>query len=60
MSHEHAFPPAVVLGLWLNAARSGSVSPTDAANALESVTHQIDIATNGVDSSDQDLCLGLD
>ena len=51
MSHEHAFPPAVVLGLWLNAARSGAVSPTDASNALESVTHQIDIATNGDDSS---------
>ena len=51
MSHQHAFPPAVVLGLWLNAARSGSVSPTDAANALESVTHQIDLATDAVDSS---------
>lgn len=51
MSHEHAFPPAVVLGLWLNAARSGSVSPTDAANALESVTHQIDFATHNADSS---------
>lgn len=51
MSHEHAFPPAVVLGLWLNAARSGAVSPTDAANALESVTHQIDLATNVVDSN---------
>jgi hypothetical protein len=50
MSHEHAFPPAVVLGLWLNAARSGAVSPTDAANALESVTHQIDLTTNVVDS----------
>ncbi len=50
MSHDHAFPPAVVLGLWLNAARSGAVSPTDAANALESVTHQIDLATNVVDS----------
>jgi hypothetical protein len=43
MSHEYAFPPAVVLGLWLNAARSGAVSPTDAANAIEAVTHQIDI-----------------
>jgi hypothetical protein len=50
MSLEHAFPPAVVLGLWLNAARSGAVSPTDAANALESVTHQIDLTTNVVDS----------
>jgi hypothetical protein len=51
MSNEHAFPPAVVLGLWLNAARSGAVSPTDAANALESVTHQINIATDGDDPS---------
>jgi hypothetical protein len=50
MSLEHVFPPAVVLGLWLNAARSGAVSPTDAANALESVTHQIDLTTNVVDS----------
>ena len=50
MSRDHAFPPAIVLGLWLNAARSGSVSPTDAANALESVTHQIDISTYGDDS----------
>jgi hypothetical protein len=51
MSHEHAFPPAVVLGLWLNAARSGAVSPTDAANALESVTHQIDLASSVVNSN---------
>lgn len=51
MSHEHAFPPAVVLGLWLNAARSGAVSPTDTANALESVTHQIDLDNDVVDSN---------
>ena len=50
MSHEHAFPPAVVLALWLNAARSGAVSPTDAANAIESVTQQIAIES-GDDSS---------
>lgn len=43
MSHEYAFPPAAVLGLWLNAARSGAVSATDAANAIEAVTQQIDI-----------------
>lgn len=47
MSPEHAFPPAVLLGLWLNAARSGAISASDAANAIESVTHQIDIATDG-------------
>jgi hypothetical protein len=46
MSHEYAFPPAVVLGLWLNAARSGAVSPTDAANAIESVTQQIAIESS--------------
>lgn len=46
MSHEHAFPPAVVLALWLNAARSGAVSPTDAANAIESVTQQIAIESS--------------
>jgi hypothetical protein len=46
MSLEYAFPPAVVLGLWLNAARSGSVSPTDAANALESVTNEVDVKFN--------------
>jgi len=53
MSRTHEFPPAVLLGLWLNAARSGAVSTTDAANALESVTHQIDIATRGDESNRQ-------
>jgi|688.fasta_scaffold171063_2 hypothetical protein len=43
MSNDYTFPPAVVLGLWLNAARSGAVSPTDAANAIESITQQIDL-----------------
>ena len=37
-----AFPPAVILGLWLNAAHSGSVTPTDAANAIETITDQVD------------------
>jgi hypothetical protein len=50
MSHEYTFPPAVVLGLWLNAARSGAVSPTDAANAIESITQQIGIAKGGSNS----------
>ena len=43
MSPEHAFPPAVLLGLWLNAAQIGSVSQTDAANALEAITEQVDV-----------------
>ena len=43
MSPEHAFPPAVLLGLWLNAAQNGSVSQTDAANALEAITEQVDV-----------------
>ena len=43
MSPEYAFPPAVLLGLWLNAAQIGSVSQTDAANALEAITEQVDV-----------------
>jgi len=38
-----SFPPAVVIGLWLNAAHSGSVSQTDAANAIETITDQVDL-----------------
>lgn len=34
-------PIAVILALWLNAARSGLVSATDAANACESLTDQM-------------------
>ena len=43
MSRTYEFPPAVVLGLWLNAARTGAVSPTDAANALETISGQVNI-----------------
>jgi hypothetical protein len=43
MSCTYEFPPAVVLGLWLNAARTGAVSTTDAANALETISGQINI-----------------
>jgi len=43
MSHTYEFPPAVVLGLWLNAARTGAVSTTDAANALETISGQINL-----------------
>jgi len=59
MSPEHAFPPAVLLGLWLNAAQIGSVSQTDAANALEAITEQVDVQmvsnSVGIDSSWLDL-----
>lgn len=44
MSEELAFPSAVVLGLWLNASLSGSVSSTDASNALETITNQVYVA----------------
>jgi hypothetical protein len=43
MSRTYEFPPAVVLGLWLNAARAGAVSTTDAANALETISGQINL-----------------
>jgi len=59
MSPEHAFPPAVLLGLWLNAAQIGSVSQTDAANALEAITEQVDVLivnnSVGLESSWLDL-----
>jgi hypothetical protein len=59
MSPEHAFPPAVLLGLWLNAAQIGSVSQTDAANALEAITEQVDVQivnnSVGLESSWLDL-----
>ena len=59
MSPEHAFPPAVLLGLWLNAAQIGSVSQTDAANALEAITEQVDVQivnnSAGLESSWLDL-----
>ena len=43
MSHTYEFPPAVVLGLWLNAVRTGAVSATDTANALETISGQINL-----------------
>jgi hypothetical protein len=55
MSEELAFPTAVVLGLWLNAAQSKSVSPTDAANALETITSQYDIPANSIESGSERL-----
>jgi len=44
MSEELAFPPSVVLGLWLNASLNDSVSRTDAANAIETITDQVNIS----------------
>jgi len=59
MSPEYALPPAVLLGLWLNAAQTGSVSQTDAANALEAITEQVDVQivnnSVGLESSWLDL-----
>ena len=46
-----SFPPAVVIGLWLNAAHSGSVSQTDAANAIETITDQVDLIADGESQS---------
>jgi hypothetical protein len=43
MSEAPAFPTSVVLGLWLNAAQVGSISQTDATNALETITDRIHI-----------------
>lgn len=43
MPDPQVLPPAVVLGLWVNAAKSGLVSHTDAANALETITDQVEI-----------------
>lgn len=42
----HALPPAVLIALWLNAAKVGSVSVTDATNAIETITNQIGIGTD--------------
>jgi hypothetical protein len=44
MPSANTFPSSVVISLWLNAARGGYVSNTDAANAIESITNQIEIA----------------
>jgi hypothetical protein len=55
MSQAYEFPPAVVLGLWLNGARTGVVSPTDAANALETITGQIDIQIENQAAKIQDF-----
>jgi hypothetical protein len=47
MADAFTFPTSVVIGLWLNAAQAGSVTPTDCANAIETVTNQVDINNFG-------------
>lgn len=61
MSEELAFPTAVVLGLWLNASQNGSVSRTDAANALETITNQVGVIgdVGGNDKTGRALWLDL-
>lgn len=51
MSEQIAFPSAVVIALWLNAARSGAVSMTDAANAVEVITEQLGMLSDAPDGS---------
>jgi hypothetical protein len=60
MSDVLAFPAAVVIGLWLNAAQSGSVTSTDCANAIETVADQVDV-NDASDSADSGISswLGL-
>lgn len=41
MTEQFQFPLAVVLGAWFNAASSGAVTASDAANAIETITNQI-------------------
>lgn len=41
MPKAHSFPASVVIGVWLNAAQTGSVSVTDSANAIEVITEQL-------------------
>jgi hypothetical protein len=60
MSDVLAFPAAVLIGLWLNAAQSGSVTSTDCANAIETVADQFDV-NDASDSADSGISswLGL-
>jgi hypothetical protein len=55
----HALPPAVLIALWLNAAKVGSVTVTDATNAIETITNQIDVAGD-IFSSPAQQCAWLD
>lgn len=55
----HALPPAVLIALWLNAAKVGSVTVTDATNAIETITNQIDVARD-IFASPAEQCAWLD
>lgn len=54
MSDAQAFPPAVLLGLWLNAVQTPSISVTDAANAIETITAQLSVGVDGEQSDSDD------
>jgi hypothetical protein len=54
MSDAQAFPPAVLLGLWLNAVQTPSISVTDAANAIETITGQMSVGVDGEQSDSDD------
>lgn len=50
MSEQIVLPAAVPIALWLNAAKGGAVSKTDAANAVEVITEQIDLQNDDYQS----------
>jgi hypothetical protein len=43
MSEQFLVPESVVMALWLNSARLGAVSVTDAANALETISGEVTV-----------------
>jgi hypothetical protein len=51
MSEQFVLPPAVVIALWLNAARISAVSATDAANAVEVITEQVSMLSESSDGT---------
>ena len=59
MSDVLAFPAAVVIGLWLNAAQAGSALPIDCANAVETVADQVEIE-DAIDSADSGISSWLE
>jgi hypothetical protein len=51
MANEIGLPIAAVIAMWLNSAQAGSVSYTDAANAIETITNQVDLSIEAVNST---------
>ena len=51
MTKQFALPPAVVIALWLNAARISAVSATDAANAIEVIAEQVSMLSESPDGT---------